>query len=313
MSTIQVTGKKTVIPDELSGSKAPAVVLGVDSFGNTNQDVLDEYRIADQGVEVIEKKVLNKNALLRGTYLQYAVLPWWLETLKEDGIECTAEEPEEAHRLKEERLAATLDYILTVPEGFDLVCGDVTVQGKGVLEVKTDFYHNDKCKPDWMIQVHLQMMCSNLPWGIVLVMTQKGKLVTYAFHRDDLLCQQILDKAREFWRFFDDGRDYPPQPVKSEPVAVTYAGKTGDNLDLEVVTTDYMKAKAEAKHWNKIAKDNQDILEMHMDSIDAQILNVGSYQIKSVTTQKPKRTMVEVPGEFIDSPSFSVKEVTTDE
>ena len=33
MSTIQVTGKKTVIPDELSGSKAPAVVLSVDSFG----------------------------------------------------------------------------------------------------------------------------------------------------------------------------------------------------------------------------------------------------------------------------------------
>ena len=76
--------------------------------------------------------------------------------------------------------------------------------------------------------------------------------------------------------------------------------------------TDYQKATAEARSWKKVADENKDILVMHMDSIDADVMNVGSFQVKSVTTQKPKRTMVEVPGEYIDSSSFSVKEVTNE-
>ena len=49
-----------------------------------------------------------------------------------------------------------------------------------------------------------------------------------------------------------------------------------------------------------------------MDGLDAQVMNVGNFQVKSVTTQKPKRTMVDVPYEFIDSTSFSVKEINDD-
>ena len=102
------------------------------------------------------------------------------------------------------------------------------------------------------------------------------------------------------------------QPEQSAEGQQKPREKVGDNLDIEVVATDCMKAKAESRHWSKIAKDNQEILELHMDSIGADIMNVGSYQIKSVTTQKPKRTMVDVPGQFIDSTSFSIKEISDD-
>ena len=90
------------------------------------------------------------------------------------------------------------------------------LKGKGVLEVKSDFYHTGKCKPDWMIQVHQQMMCADLPWAVVLVMTQQGKLVTYAFKRDMKLCNQILQAAREFWDLLEKDKDYPPAAPAEE-------------------------------------------------------------------------------------------------
>ena len=314
MPDVKVTGKKTITGEELGASEMPAVLLHKDAYGNTRQEKLDEHKKAAAGVEVVEKKFFNKNALLRGTYLEHAIVPWWLETLKEDGINCTAEEPTKAFRIKEAQLGATLDRILTVPKGYDLVTNGLELKGKGALEVKTDFYHQGKCKPDWMIQVHQQMMCADLPWAVILVMTQQGKLVTYAYKRDDKLCNQILDAAKEFWKLLKEDGDYPVavEPKEQGLKTVTVDAKAGDNLDLEVVATDLMKAKAEAKSWGKVAKDNQEILELHMDSIGADVMNVGSYQIKSVTTQKPKRTMVDVPGQFIESASFSIKEVSDD-
>lgn len=314
MPDVKVTGKKTITGEELGASETPSVVLMVDAYGNTNQETLDKHKKAAAGVEVVKTKAFNKNALVRGTYLEHAIVPWFLEMLKEDGIECTAEEPSDAYRIKEERLGATLDRIMTVPEGFEVVINDKVLRGKGVLEVKTDFYHQDKCKPDWMIQVHQQMMCANLPWAIVLVMTQQGKLKTYAFDKDEKLCKEILNATRQFWKLFDEDGEYPPVEKQSEKglVEVTEVEKPGDNLDLIQVLTDYQKASAEARSWKKVADENKDILIMHMDAIGADIMNVGSFKVKAVTTQKPKRTMVEVPGEFVDSTSFSVKEVNND-
>ena len=314
MPDVKVTGKKTITGEELGASETPSVVLTVDAYGNTRDETLDKHRKAAAGVEVVKTKAFNKNALVRGTYLEHAIVPWFLEMLKEDGIECTAEEPTDAFRIKEERLGATLDRILTVPEGFEVVINDLVLRGKGVLEVKTDFYHQDKCKPDWMIQVHQQMMCANLPWAIVLVMTQQGKLKTYAFMKDEKLCEEILFATRQFWQLFDSDGEYPPveKPSEAGLVEITEEPKPGDNLDLIQVLTDYQKANAEARSWKKVADENKDILIMHMDRIGADIMNVGSFKVKAVTTQKPKRTMVEVPGEFIDSTSFSVKEVSDD-
>ena len=175
-----------------------SILFHKDAFGNTRQDTLDKHRQAAAGVEVINPKVFNKNALVRGSYLEHAIVPWWLEMLKEDGMECHAHEPKKAYRLKEFRLGATLDRILTVPKGFELVVNNKTLVGDGVLEVKTDFYHTNKCKPDWMVQVHQQMLCSKLPWAIVPVMTQQGKLVTYTFERDDDLCPKLLRRPQSF-------------------------------------------------------------------------------------------------------------------
>ena len=97
------------------------------------------------------------------------------------------------------------------------------------------------------------MLCSKLPWAIVPVMTQQGKLVTYTFERDDDLCKQIIEAATEFWKLFDSERDYPKvqEPIENVFKEVTVEPKPSDNLDLVQTISDYQKAKAEARSWTK--------------------------------------------------------------
>ena len=131
MPDVKVTGKKTITGEELGASEMAAVMMGVDAYGNTNQETLDNHKRAAHGVEVVKHKAFNKNALVRGTYLEHAIVPWFLEMLKDDGLTCTAEEPKDAFRMKEERLGATLDRIMTVPKDCEMVIGDNTFSGRG--------------------------------------------------------------------------------------------------------------------------------------------------------------------------------------
>ena len=100
MPDVKITGKKTITGEELGGFR--------DAFNSVSQGsplgTQDKTRLINTdksgGVEVINPKVFNKNALVRGSYLEHAIVPWWLEMLKEDGMECHAHEPKKAYRPK---------------------------------------------------------------------------------------------------------------------------------------------------------------------------------------------------------------------
>jgi hypothetical protein len=305
--------KLTVTGKELGSSEGGPIVMGRDDF-NTRDDILKRHKLAAQGVETIEQAQRNKQALMRGTHLEHGIADWFLEAISEELPGSTLTEPAEAYRDEEARMGASIDRILTLPEGSELVVdynGDqYTFNGVGIVEIKTDFYHTDKPKSSWIIQVHHQMMCANLSWALVVVMNQKGQLKIYPFHREDLLCQTIRDKYAEFWHLVDTDGEYPPLEEDAGPGLreATIDDDAKQNVDLQQLCADYQAASAEARKWSKAKDEAKQALALALDSLEVEIVNVGSYQIKSIYTQVPKRQMMDVPGEFTERHAFSVKE-----
>jgi hypothetical protein len=306
---------------ELGSSETAPVVLGVDDYGNTNQSVLEEHKRARAGVETLDTKRFSKQALMRGTHLEHGVAAWFLESIKEDIPNLKLWEPKEAFYDKEHGLGSSVDRILEIPVGHELVIGSDGEEptifiGKGIVEIKTDFYHKDVCKPMWMIQVHQQMITTGLPWALVVCMNQKGQLKLYPFHRDDLLVQTIKDKAKEFWQLVEDDGDYPPLPAEAEAEGLKVVELSKDdrkNFDLDSLCSAYQAASSEARQATKIKDGLKDQIIMHMDSIDADVIKTETFTVKCVTTKKPKKQMVPVQGEFVETTSFNIKEVSHDE
>lgn len=307
MSEIKISGKKTITGQVLSASQVPCILLGKDAY-NTANEMLDMHRKAKAGVEVINKKVFSKNALLRGAYLEHAIVPWYLHTLKDEGIEAKTEEPKKAFILEDIKLGATLDRIIKLSKGSELTIGDNTFTGKGCMEVKTDWYHKD-FKMEWKIQLNTQMICSGLEWGIVVCLDgQAGKLKVWGFHKDEKLCQIIIEACKQFWTIVDDPEDsYPePEPEQEDQPKVMVVEPQQDNLNLDVVINDYKKASAEAASWTKLKKENQELLELHMDGIGAEIMIVGNHSVQATTKSVPKKKYVEVPGEYTTRSTFKI-------
>ena len=76
----------------------------------------------------------------------------------------------------------------------------------------------------------------------------------------------------------------------------------------------FQKAQAEESCQRKIKKEQQEFLEMHMDSIDADVMIVNNTTVKSTSKRVPKRKMVDIPGEYTTRSTFkiSTKEETHD-
>ena len=86
MPEIKLTGKKTKTGEVLGASEASTILMGNSRFKTPNQ-ILDEHRKAKAGVEEIDKPIyFNKAAMLRGSYLEHAIVPWYVHTLKDKGI-----------------------------------------------------------------------------------------------------------------------------------------------------------------------------------------------------------------------------------
>lgn len=304
---------------ELGSSETPVIVLGVDDYGNTRDEVLETHKLARAGVETIDKKKFNKNALLRGTHLEHGVAAWFLASIQVDIPALIMEEPTAAYIDEEHGLGSSVDRILKIPVGHELVVGEddeepTILSGTGIVEIKTDFYHQDKCKPMWMIQVHQQMITTGLPWAIVVCMNQKGQLKLYPFHRDDLLVQTIKDRAKEFWHLVETDGKYPPlpEPVEPEIVEVTLSAEDRKNFDLDQLCTEYQAYSSEARAAGKERDKIKDTIQMHMDGIGADIIKTDTFTVKCVTTKKEKKQMVPVPGVFVETTSFNIKEVSND-
>ena len=198
---------------ELGSSESPAVVLMKTPF-QTNQDVLMKHRDKINKVERIEH-FRNPKALRRGTHLEHGVADWAKEELEilNGHSNIYMYEPKEVFQNIPEKMGSSIDRIIEiseVPIQIEDTNGDmVSFMGTGIMEIKTDFYHQGKIKPEWLIQVHHQMLCSGLTWGIVACLDQKGGLNFYPIEKNENLCTVIVEKVQEFWSLIKSGADYP--------------------------------------------------------------------------------------------------------
>ena len=316
MQDVKVTGKKTKSGYEIGASEMPCILLHKDSFGNTRQQKLDEFKRIRKGVESVDEKPRNEFALLRGQYLEHAVVPMWLKVMEDSGISLTATEPPEAFHNEPERLGATLDRILKVPSREFLDIDGCAFQGSGALEVKTDFYHDGKIKHDWIIQVHQQMLCADLDWAVILVFNQKGKLTAYPVERSPDLCNQIILAAREFWTLIEHDRDYPAsdfdgsRPEQSKQVSLDNpVVDLGDSkINIKDLAIDFQAAKSARLSADNKVKKAREKIELYMDNNDIEVLTLDGLEIKRKVTQAVRRESIEIPNEYYDKVTFLIKE-----
>lgn len=316
MRDVKVTGKKTKSGYEIGASEMPCILLHKDSFGNTRQQKLDEFKRIRKGVESVDEKPRNDFALLRGQYLEHAVVPLWLKVMADSGISLTAKEPQEAFHNEPERLGATLDRLLTVPSREFLELDGCTFQGTGALEVKTVFYDDGKLKPEWVIQVHQQMLCADLQWAIVLVFNQKGKLTAHPVERSPDLCNQIILAAREFWNLIEHDRDFPAsdfdgsRPEQSKQVILDNpVVDLGDSkINIKDLAIDFQTAKSARLSADNKVKKAREKIECYMDNNDIEVLTLDGLEIKRKVTQAVRKESIEIPNEYYDKVTFSIKE-----
>ena len=193
---------------EIGSSEAGAIVLHKDSF-KSRHEVLQKHKLARAGVESIDE-VRNERALRRGTHLEPSVASWANEEIERlSGGDAIMFEPTEAYRKEGLGIASSIDRIIELSEPITLDKhdgGQATFLGQGIVEIKTDFYHNDKPKPEWIIQVMHQMFCAEMSWAIIACMCQRGKLHLYPVEWDAMMVEIMADCYAEFWNLVkEDG------------------------------------------------------------------------------------------------------------
>ena len=302
--------KLTITAEETGSSDAATIVLHKNKFGKTRQNLLDEVRAIRAGVEVLPTQ-MNEWALRRGTELEPAVAKLAQQELeKMTGGTVEMWEPRDAFRVKDKKIASSVDRIINLSQ--PLTLQGHTFVGEGLLEIKTDFYHQDKLVPDWAVQVHHQEICTGLDWGVVACFSQKGKLHFYPVPKNQALVDQMLQAYAEFWSMVDSGEDYPVSVTAPAPELVDITEMLPQtNQDVAQLCSDYLKASAEESAWKKTKAEVKDAIVVALDSLGVERAKLPGFEIKSVTVTKPKKEMVET-GETYESLSFSVKEVSSE-
>lgn len=294
---------------EIGSSDGETVVLHKNRFGDTRQSKLDKFKKVRAGVELLPERPKNPKALRRGTHLEHGVATWAQEELEiMTGGAVEMYEPTEAFRDEGLRIGSSVDRILKLEEELELE--GYKFKGEGIMEIKTDFYHQGKPAAGWLIQVHHQMICTGLPWAIIACMDQNGKLHFYPAPFEKKLAEVMLEAYAEFWHLVDTDGDYPPvaEKPKDEPVDITDR-LPETNQDLEQLCADYLKASAEETAWRKTKAEVKEAIVFCLDALDTEHAKLPGFVIKSETVTKPKKQMVET-GEVYETISFSVKEAS---
>ena len=309
--------KLTKTGEEIGSSDAATVVLHKNPYGDTRQKLLDRTKKARRGEE-LQDDGRNWEAKIRGTLLEPGVANWTLEVLRRQIIgEVDLWEPKEAFRHPKHRIASSVDRILEIKgEKGELVLTwlgkEHRMSGTGICEIKTDAYHDGRPKPEWVMQVHHQMICTDLDWGIIACMDQHFRLNLYPVRRDPALEEVMLKAYAEFWELIDTDGDYPPIEEHDNDNLVDITEMLPKaNHDLAGMCTDYLRAAAEATQWEKTRKQLREGIIFVLDSMQVEHAKMPGFIIKSKTVTKPRRKSVET-GETYESVSFSVKE-TNDE
>jgi len=299
---------------EIGSSEAGAIVLHKTAF-QSRHEVLEKHKLARAGVESIDD-VRNERALRRGTHLEAGVASWANEEIERlSGGDAIMFEPTEAYRREGLGVASSIDRIIELTEPLTLQKPDgdnVTFHGQGIVEIKTDFYHHDKPKPEWVIQVMHQMFCAELSWAVIACMSQKGRLHLYPVLWDAKLVNVMVDAYAEFWELVEQGGEYPPvaEDAKPEYVDVTEVLKES-NQDLQQLCADYNLASGEERKWKKTKEEVKFAITLALDSLGVEYASIPGYQIKAASQTKEKKQSIGT-GEFYEAVSFTVKE-TSDE
>jgi len=298
--------KFTITGKELGASECGAIVLGKTAF-TTRDKILQNTKDAIKGIEVNKGNFNSARAEYGNRY--EAVTGTWAS----DILGTTIKFPDHAHRHEDLRMGASLDAIISTDTYITVTCpitGKLhTFEGpEGIMEIKTDNNHRGVPKEEWIIQVHHQMICSGLQWGVIAVATQKmGEPIIYPVPRDPELVAKIQRKVAEFWDLVDNDGSYPPlAPPSKESVDLTLLLRK-TNTDLEVLCGDYLRQSAEARESKKLADEIRDNIEIAMQSMGIELGHVGCYQIKCATVKKFKRKSVPTTEEY-ESISFSIKQ-----
>lgn len=302
--------KHTITGRELGCSELPPLVLRKTAF-QTRQQVWDKQWKANAGVESIER-IYNQHALDRGNFLQDGIADWALHELqKKTTAHLTQFEPQDAFRLKDVKLGATLDNVISIEGGvLPLEHDGIFYEFEGDInhETKTDFYHNGVCKPDWIIQCNGQMLCSGLRQTIVSVLAQDGKLHLYPVIYDEQMAEKIVQLVDEFWVRIEKGENYPDLEEESAPDYVDlteHLNKT--NKDLDALCDDLVKVRAESNALSKQGKEIQAEIVGVLESLGVTHGKTEAYELVSEFVTKPKKKMVDT-GETQESQTFKIKE-----
>tara|TARA_A100000172_G_C3040786_1_gene110365 strand:- start:312 stop:1232 length:921 start_codon:yes stop_codon:yes gene_type:complete len=294
---------------ELGSSEAGAVVLHRTSF-NTRHEILQRHKLARAGVEQIDDNRFAA-ARLRGNMLEDGVAKWAAHDIEDKtGEPCEIYEPTEAYQKAHLGIASSIDRIITLGAPIDMVAVDgapVTLKGKGILEIKTDAYHEGKPKPEWMVQVMHQMLCSDYKWGIIACLNQKLKLHLYPVKFDQVLADNMIYAYAEFWELVNTDKDYPPIAENQEsPTDLTEL--VDSHTDVSLACAAYLNAKSQVREHQAEADNCKEVLKEVLDQFELSYASVPGFELKLKKSWRERKEQ-RGTGEFYELDTLTVKDI----
>ena len=239
---------------EVGTSKVPLIVLGQNDFGNTREQLRQNFVEIRKNPDVVRlESKQNKNAKDRGNYLEDGIAHWvsdQLDNLCVDSGSVTFRKPIDAFRLSKYKMAASLDGVLTI-QGEPIQYDDpqtgktITLSGEGVCEIKTQGY-NDHVTYDHILQLQAQMLVTGFKWGVIGHLGPRLKMQMFVFESDKQIQKKILERVKDFWRRVEKDTPYP---VIAESTEKVYSDWSNDDKGLTKLTNDYDLAKDEIERW----------------------------------------------------------------
>ena len=175
-------------------------------FGQTPNDILTRHRAAQEGVELWN----STRDMEAGNRFEDPTAEWFADDFK---VKLSI--PEDAFRLPDCRLAASLDRLIHVEDRFVIEDFDGVshiLEGTGNLEIKIPRRKSPiPNRVERWIQVQAQMECADLRWSIIAELPRMDLQWNIGVvKRDEKFCQMIRDAVNVFWEHMENDTDYPP-------------------------------------------------------------------------------------------------------
>jgi len=294
---------------ELGSSEAGAVVLHRTTF-NTRHEILQKHKLARAGVEQIDDNRF-ATARLRGNMLEDGVARWAAHDIEDKtGEPCEIYEPTEAYKKPHLGIASSIDRIVKLGAPIEMitVSGDpVSFDGEGILEIKTDAYHEGKPKPEWMVQVMHQMLCSEFNWGIIACLNQKLKLNLYPVKFDQSMAENMIYAYAEFWELINTDKDYPP--ISENDDAPTDLTEIVDShRDVSLACAAYLNAKSKVREHQAEADNCKEVLKDVLDQFELSYASVPGFELKLKKSWRERKEH-RGTGEFYQQDTLTVKDI----